>query len=76
MLLLTSYFNRYPDLSSLEVSIDFTFVSVNTFLRGQYVWIFTSATVNTHFVLQYMMCICENKDHHGMEKSLLVREAP
>lgn len=32
MRLLTSYFNRYPDLLSLKVSIDFTFVSVNIYL--------------------------------------------
>lgn len=31
-------------------------------------WIFTSAAVNIHFVLQYMICICENQEHHGIEK--------
>lgn len=31
-------------------------------------WIFTSAAVNIHFILQYMMYICENKEHHGIEK--------
>lgn len=39
-------------------------------------WIFTSAAVNIHFILQYMMYICENKEHHGIEKkSLVVKEA-
>lgn len=31
-------------------------------------WIFTSAAVNIHFVLQYMMYICENKEYHGIKK--------
>lgn len=68
MLLLTSYFNRYPDLLSLKVSIDFTFVSVNIYLYGQYMWIFASVVVNIHFILQYMTCICENKEHCGIKK--------
>lgn len=76
MLLLTSYFNRYPDLLSLKVSIDFTFVSVNIYLCGQYMWIFASVVVNIHFILQYMMCICENKEHCDIKKKgLVVREA-
>lgn len=75
MCLLTSYFNRYPDLLSLKVSIDFTFVSVNIYLWGQYMWIFTSAAVNIHFVLQYMMYICEHKAHHGLWKNLEDKEA-
>lgn len=37
-------------------------------------WIFTSAAVNIHFVLQYMMFMCENKKHHGMKK-VAVKEA-
>ena len=77
MHLLTSYFNRYPDLLSLKVSIDFTFVSVNIYLWGQYMWISTSAAVNIHFVLQYMMYLWENKEHHGIKKkkkSLVVKK--
>lgn len=70
MCLSTSYFNRYPDLLSLKVSIDFTFVSVNIYLWGQYVWVFTSATVNSHSVLQYMMLICENEEQCGIKKNV------
>lgn len=38
-------------------------------------WICTSAAVNIHFILQYMMYIYENKEHRSIKKSLVVKEA-
>lgn len=74
MCLSTSYFSRYPDLLSLKVSIDFTFVSVNIYLWGQYAWVFTSAAVNSHSVLPYMMLVYEIEEPCGMKK-MLVKDA-
>lgn len=33
-------------------------------------WVFTSATVNSHSVLQYMMLICENEEQCGIKKNV------